>query len=156
MRQVPVVMAWIVNAFENSSRHAEYFLDLKTGDVKYFSPLDFPEHGEIIKKLDRQPDRYIKLPKMKEDFSLNIKKAYLETVADPYLKGLLEKSLDSDYKFRDVLMEFGSARRKWYQYRYDRCAEFLTEWFEERGIELSEKSRVNIWEQNKNSGKSRL
>ncbi len=139
MRKVPVVMAWIVNAFENSSRHAEYFLDLNTGGIKYFSPLDFPEHGKIIERLARQPDRYVKLPKMKKDFSANINQAYLETVTDPYLKGLLEKSTDNDYKFRDVLMEFGNARRKWYQYRYDRCAEFLTAWFKEKGMELSEK-----------------
>ncbi len=44
MRQVAVTMEWIINAFENSSQYSEYYLNLQNGDVKFFSPMDFPEH----------------------------------------------------------------------------------------------------------------
>ncbi|MEG3072407.1 MAG: UPF0158 family protein [Candidatus Syntrophopropionicum ammoniitolerans] len=86
MKKVPVVIAWIVNAFENSSQHSEYYVDLKTGDVKFFSPLDFPEHIEIMEKLDKQTSRYIKLPKIEKAFSLRVKKDYIATIVDEDLR----------------------------------------------------------------------
>ncbi|MDD2443829.1 MAG: UPF0158 family protein, partial [Desulfotomaculaceae bacterium] len=72
MRQVAVTMEWIINAFENSSQYSEYYLNLQNGDVKFFSPMDFPEHEEIVKKLDKQSERFIRLPKLDRGFSLKI------------------------------------------------------------------------------------
>lgn len=150
MRQVPVMMAWIINAFENSSQHSEYYLDTQTGDVRFFSPMDFPEHEETVKKLDKQPDRYVRLPKLERELSLKIKQDYIETVADPYLKGLLEKALDADLKFRNVLMEYEDARRQWYKFQNERYAEFLINWFRDKGIELVEKPPIDALSYNKN------
>ena len=139
MRQVPVTMAWIVNAFENSSQNSEYYLDLQTGDVRFFSPMDFSEHDEMMKKLDKNPDRYIKLPKLEQELALKIKQDYATLVEDPYLKGLLEKALAADLRFRNILMEYEEARRHWYKFQNDRHVEFLRAWFGEKGIELVEK-----------------
>ncbi|MCL6635215.1 MAG: UPF0158 family protein [Peptococcaceae bacterium] len=149
MRQVPVVMAWLINAFENSSQHSEYYLDLQTGDIRFLSPMDFPQHAEIMQKLDQQPGRYIRLPKLEQNLSLKIKQDYLATVADPYLKSLLEKALDADLKFRNVLMEYEEARRRWYKFQFDRQEEFLRNWFRERGVELVEKPPVDALEYNR-------
>ena len=150
MRQVLVTMAWIVNAFENSSQHSEYYLDLQTGDVRFFSPMDFPEHEETVKKLDQQPDQYVRLPKLERELSLKVKQDYIETVEDPYLKGLLEKALDADSKFRNVLMEYEDARRQWYRFQNDRYAEFLINWFRDKGMELVEKPPIDTLSDNKN------
>lgn len=149
MRQVPVTMAWIVNAFENSSQHSEYYLDLQTGDVRFFSPMDFPEQDETMKKLDKNPDRYIKLPKLEQELALKIKQDYTTIVEDPYLKDLLEKALVADLRFRNVLLEYEDARRLWYKFQNDRHEEFLKEWFGEKGIELVEKPPINALEYNK-------
>lgn len=149
MRQVPVTMAWIVNAFDNSSQHSEYYLDMQTGDVRFFSPMDFPEHKETMKKLDKQTDRYIRLPKLEQELALKIKQDYTTIVEDPYLKGLLEKALVADLKFRNVLMEYEDARRQWYKFQNDRYVEFLKEWFGEKGIELVERPQINALEYNK-------
>jgi len=151
MRQVPVNMSWIINAFENSSEHSEYYLDMQTGDVRFYSPMDFPEHGEIVKKLDKQPDRFIKLPKLDSNFCLKVKKDYISLVDDPYLKGLLEKAIanQESQDFRKVLMEFEDARRRWYTFESSRYKEFLLEWFREKGIELVDKPPANILEYNK-------
>lgn len=149
MRQVPVTMAWIVNAFDNSSQHSEYYLDMQTGDVRFFSPMDFPEHKETMKKLDKQTDRYIRLPKLEQELALKIKQDYTTIVEDPYLKGLLEKALVADLKFRNVLMEYEDARRQWYKFQNDRYVEFLKEWFGEKGIELVERPQTNALEYNK-------
>ena len=149
MRQVPATMAWIVNAFENSSQHSEYYLDMQTGDVRFFSSLDFPEHKEIMRKLDQQPDRYVKLPKLEPEFSLKIKQDYTATVEDPYLKGLLEKALPTELKYRHILMEYEDARRQWYKFQYDKYVAFLNEWFGDKGIELVERPTINALEYNK-------
>lgn len=141
MRQVPVNMSWVVNAFENNSGHSEYYLDLQTGDVRFFSPMDFPEHVTLIKKLDQQPERFIRLPKRDTAFCLQVKQEYASQVEDPYLRGLLEKTISEqdEQKYRHILMEFETARRRWYSFENDKYREFLLAWFKQRGIELVDK-----------------
>lgn len=139
MRQVPVTMAWLINAFENSSQHSEYYLDLQTGDVRYFSPMDFPEHEDTMKKLDKQPDRFIRLPKLEKEVSLKIKQDFMASLEDQDLKRQLENELESAM-FRRVLMDYEEDRRKWYRFQNERYTEFLKKWFGEKNIELVEKS----------------
>jgi len=139
MRQVPVTMAWLINAFENSSQHSEYYIDLQTGDVRYFSPMDFPEHEDTMKKLDKQPDRFIRLPKLEKELSLKIKQDFMASLADQDLKKQLENELE-DTRFRRVLMDYEEERRKWYRLQNERYMEYLKKWFGEKNIELVEKS----------------
>ena len=139
MRQVPVTMAWLINAFENSSQHSEYYIDLQTGDVRYFSPMDFPEHEDTMKKLDKQPDRFIRLPKLEKELSLKINQDFMASLEDQDLKKQLENELEAA-RFRRVLMDYEEDRRKWYRLQNERYAEFLKKWFGEKNIELIEKS----------------
>ena len=139
MRQVPVTMAWLINAFENSSQHSEYYIDLQTGDVRYFSPMDFPEHEDTMKKLDKQPDRFIRLPKLEKELSLKIKQDFMAGLEDQGLKKQLENELE-DTRFRRVLMDYEEDRRKWYRFQNERYTEFLKKWFGEKNIDLVEKS----------------
>ncbi|MDD2554343.1 MAG: UPF0158 family protein [Desulfotomaculaceae bacterium] len=124
MRQVPVTMAWLINAFENSSQHSEYYIDLQTGDVRYFSPMDFPEHEDTMKKLDKQPDRFIRLPKLEKELSSKIKQDFMAGLEDQDLKKQLENELE-DARFRRVLMDYEEDRRKWYRFQNERYTEFL-------------------------------
>jgi len=139
MRQVPVTTAWIINAFENSSQHSEYYVDLQNGDVRFFSPLDFPEHDEIMKKLDRQPERFIRLPKLEKEFSLQVKKDYIATLENQVLKSQLENELETDARFRRILMDHEDERLQWYKFQNEKYADYLKKWFMEKGIELVEK-----------------
>jgi hypothetical protein len=139
MRQVPVTMAWLINAFENSSQHSEYYIDLQTGDVRFFSPLDFPEHEETMKKLDRQPDRFVRLPKLEEEFALEVKRAFIATAEDPDLKKHLEEELETNTRFRRVLMDYEDERRRWYKFQNEKYADRLKQYFREKEIELVEK-----------------
>jgi hypothetical protein len=150
VRQVPVFIAWLVNAFENSSQYSEYYLDLRTGDVKFFCPMDFPEHSDRIKRLDRS-ENYMKLPKLEKELARRIKKEFIDLTDDPGLKELLEKALAADVNFRRALMglEDESARLKWYQYQNKRYGDYLRDWFKEKGVELVEKPPVNVLEFNK-------
>ncbi|BAF58253.1 MAG: hypothetical protein HPY89_09985 [Pelotomaculum sp.] len=144
MRQVPVTIAWMVNAFENSSEHSEYYLDMQTGDIKYFSPMDFPEHAELIKKLDRQTDRYIRLPKLDRELSVRVEREFAATVPDPSLRSLLENALANGLKFRNALMEHEEERRRWYKFQNEKYEEYLRRWFREKGIELVDRPAGNI------------
>lgn len=139
MRQVHVTTAWIINAFENSSQHSEYYIDLQTGDVKFFSPLDFPEHEEVMKKLDRQPDKFVRMPKLEREFSVQVKKDYIETLENQNLKDQLEKELETDSRYRRILMDYEDERRRWYKFQNERYADYLKQWFMVKGIELVEK-----------------
>ncbi|MDD4334740.1 MAG: UPF0158 family protein [Desulfotomaculaceae bacterium] len=139
MRQVPAIIAWIVNAFENSSQHSEYYIDLQTGDVKFFSPLDFPEHTEVMRKLDQQTERFVRLPKIEKEFSLQVKKDYIATIEDQNLKNQLENELETDARYRGILMGYEDERRQWYKFQNGKYADYLKEWFKGKGIELVEK-----------------
>lgn len=139
MRQVPVTTAWIINAFENSSQHSEYYIDLQNGDVRFFSPLDFPEHDEIMKKLDRQPEKFIRLPKLEREFSLQVRKDYIATLENQVLKSQLENELETDARYRRILMDYEDERLQWYKFQNERYADYLKKWFMEKGIELVEK-----------------
>lgn len=140
MRQVPVVMAWLVNAFENSSEYSEYYLELQTGKHCFYAPMDFPEHDEKVKKMNSQPENFARLPKLDRELDFKIKKDFIDTLDDPGLKELLTKALAADVDFRKTLMEddYEPARRKWYKYQNSRYASFLKEWFKAKGIELVE------------------
>ncbi|OQA08678.1 MAG: hypothetical protein BWY65_01395 [Firmicutes bacterium ADurb.Bin373] len=139
MRQAPVIIAWLINAFENSSQHSEYYIDLQTGDVKFFSPLDFPEHTELMEKLDSQTERFIRLPKIEREFSLQVKKDYIATIVDQNLKNQLEKELETDARYRRILMDYEDERRQWYKFQNEKYADYLKQWFMEKGIEIVEK-----------------
>ena len=139
MRQVPVTMAWIINAFENSSQHSEFYIDLQTGDVKFFSPLDFPEHAEVMKKLDQQAERYVRLPKIDRDFSLQVKKDYIATLENKNLKNQLNNELEIDMRYRRILMDYEDERRQWYNFQNEKYGDFLKQWFKGKDIELVEK-----------------
>ena len=139
MKKVPVVIAWVVNAFENSSQHSEYYVDLTTGDVKFFSPLDFPEHIEIMEKLDKQTSRYIRLPKIEKVFSLQVKKDYIATIADENLRCRLENEFETDVKYRKILMGYENERHEWYKFQNEKYADYLKKWFMARGIEIVDK-----------------
>lgn len=151
MRQVEVNVSWVINAFENSDGHSHYYLNLRTGDVKFFDPMDFPEHVNLMRKFDQQPERFTKLPKRDQVFCWNVKKEYLKTVADPYLKGLLETAVANldEKKFRSILMEYGEERRRWYCFEHARYKEFLLQWFQQKGIELVDRPASNALEYNK-------
>ena len=150
VRQVPVFIAWIVNAFENSSQYSEYYLDLRTGDVKFYCPMDIPEHKEKVERLDKS-ENYMKLPKLEKELAHRVKREFIDLTDDPGLKDLLEKALTADIKFRMALMELENecARLKWYQFQNERYAEYLRDWFKEKGIELVEKPPINVLECNK-------
>jgi hypothetical protein len=139
MRQVPVTMAWLINAFENSSQHSEYYIDLQTSDVRFFSPLDFPEHEETMKKLDRQTDRFARLPKLEEELSLKVKQDFITTIVDPDLKKRLEEELETNTRFRRVLMDYEDERRRWYKFQNEKYADHLKQWFKGKEIDLVEK-----------------
>ncbi|OPX82936.1 MAG: hypothetical protein A4E52_01969 [Pelotomaculum sp. PtaB.Bin013] len=85
------------------------------------------------------------------DFCLKVKQEYASIVEDPYLKGLLEKAIDGqeEQKYRNILMEFEEARRRWYSFENDKYEEFLLDWFRQKGIELIDKPPVNNLEYNK-------
>lgn len=138
MLKIPVVIAWLVNAFENSSEYSEYYLDLQAEKLVYLAPMDFPEHEEKIKKMNSQPEIFVKFPKREKDLDLTIKKDFINTIADPVLKEILEKALAGDIDFRKALMEdvYEQARRDWYKFQNERYALFLKEWFRAKGIEL--------------------
>ncbi|MDD4239102.1 MAG: UPF0158 family protein [Desulfotomaculaceae bacterium] len=140
MRQVPVVMAWLVNAFENSSEYSEYYLELQTGKHCFYAPMDFPEHEGKVKKMDSQPENFARLPKLEKDLDIKIKQDFIDTLDNPQLKELLAKALATDVDFRKALMEddYEEARRQWYKYQNDRYAFFLKEWFKAKGLELVE------------------
>jgi hypothetical protein len=112
--------------------------------------MDFPEHSDRIKRLDRS-ENYMKLPKLEKELARRIKKEFIDLTDDPGLKELLEKALAADVNFRRALMglEDESARLKWYQYQNKRYGDYLKDWFKEKGVELVEKPPVNVLEFNK-------
>lgn len=140
MRQVPVVMAWLVNAFENSSEYSEYYLELQTGKHCFYAPMDFPEHEEKVKKMESQPENFARLPKLEKALDIKIKKDFIDAIDDFHVKELLIKALAADIDFRKALMEddYEEVRRKWYKFQNDRYAVFLKEYFKAKGIDLVE------------------
>ncbi len=101
--------------------------------------MDFPEHEDTMKKLDKQPDRFIRLPKLEKELSSKIKQDFMAGLKDQDLKKQLEKELE-DTRFRRVLMDYEEDRRKWYRFQNERYTEFLKKWFGEKNIDLVEKS----------------
>jgi len=96
VREVQVSFAELIRVFENSSPYSEYYLDLGSGEIHFFSTMDFPEHVEVMRKMDENKERFVKLPKLTRGFSKQVIMDFICTVNDPYLKELLEKYLYHD------------------------------------------------------------
>ncbi|MCL6638416.1 MAG: UPF0158 family protein [Firmicutes bacterium] len=143
MKDVQVSFSELVRVFENSSDYSEYYLDLSSGEVQFFSPIDFPEHTEIMKKMDQNTGRYLKLPKLTVPFANQVKQDFIASVSDPYLKDLLKKNLATKGDIRTVLMEFEEPRRRWYRFQNERYLAFLKEWFSERGVNIIDRPHRN-------------
>ncbi|MHB1042692.1 MAG: UPF0158 family protein [Eubacteriales bacterium] len=140
MREATASFAELIRVFENSSQYSEYYLDLANGEILFFSPMDFPGHSEIIQKMDENNDKFVKLPKLTQGFSREVKQAFVDTVEDPYLKEILQKSLNTKGDILQILMEFEQPRRRWYKYENERYIGFLKEWFSGKGIIIKDRT----------------
>ena len=143
MREVQVSFAELIRVFENSSPYSEYYLDLGSGEIHFFSTMDFPGHAVVMRKMDENKERYVKLPKLTPGFSKQVRMDFVSTVTDPYLKELLEKNLSTRDEIRQLLMDFEEPRRRWYKFQNEKYLAFLKDWFTERGINIADRPHQN-------------
>jgi hypothetical protein len=143
VREIEVSFAELIRVFENSSPYSEYYLDLGSGEIHFFSTMDFPEHVEVMRKMDENKERFVKLPKLTRGFSKQVIMDFICTVNDPYLKELLEKALSTRGEIRQLLMEFEEPRRRWYKLQNEKYISHLKDWFTELGIHIIDRPHQN-------------
>jgi hypothetical protein len=128
-------------AFED--HHNEYYLDLKTGELLFISSLADEEEVERIEdQLEREPNRYLWVPKLLPQEGYAYMQEFIETVGDPNLQEKLWIAIDGPGafgRFRRVLSGYPEEQERWFKFKDERVREHVEFWLRSEGIEIQQK-----------------
>jgi hypothetical protein len=139
----------LIAAVETELPDVEHYLDLRSGQILIVVKTDGTED---ISKLDQiardnlalsrcvhlEPEAYERIPSIASDAALRWMQEWAATVADDEMRDRLERVLRSctDDCFRAFRQELSNApqeeRERWFAFREEKLAEFVTEWAEGR------------------------
>ena len=132
----------LYDAMENSSYEAEYYLDLKTGEILFVSEdMDDEETGKLKNQIEEELDRYEPISKAESFERYRDMQAFIATVEDDHLSELLEVAINGKgafRRFKDVLLNYPEERERWFQFKDDRMKERALEWLDDIDVTLVE------------------
>jgi len=132
----------LYDAMENSSYEAEYYLDLKTGEILFVSEdMDDEETGKLKNQIEEELDRYEPIPKADPYDGYRDMQAFIATVEDEHLTELFEVAINvkgAFRRFKDVLLNYPKEKERWFEFKDDRMEERALEWLESINVSLIE------------------
>lgn len=129
-------------AMEDNSYEHQYFLDLDTGEVLFFTEdMDDDESRQLRESVVSESTRYLHIPQAGSDESYRDMEDFIDIVLDEHLKEILETAIQGSgafRRFKDALVRHSEARELWFKFKDDRTQKRIREWLSEIGIVLSE------------------
>ena len=126
----------LCSAMDDSSYEHEYYLNLQTGEILFISDyMDDEESSKLRDKIDEQPDRYERIPKVESREGYEDMEDFIATVEDDHLAELLQLAIDGKgafRRFKDVLARYPVERERWFRFRDERIEQRTLEWLDDR------------------------
>ena len=121
----------LCSAMDDSSYEHEYYLDLQMGEILFILDyMDEEESDKLKDKIDEQPDRYERIPKVESHEDYEDREDFIGTVEDDRLAELLQVAIDGKgafRRFKDVLARHPQERERWFRFKDERALEWLND-----------------------------
>lgn len=132
MRQVPVALEALINAFESERPDVQY-LDLENGDVFPITGPDDVDWPEVQAGLGTQ---FLAVPRSDGVELTEDMRAFADQMKDVDLKAALANAVDSGLAaYRAVLREYPVERGQWLLFRDNRVLARVLSWMAAHGFE---------------------
>ncbi len=128
MRDVPIDWEALEDAFENNAPEVHSYLHLGTGDVlRVVDGVADPQmHARIA-----SDSNYLRIDPVSSREQYRWMERYIPMVEDSDLQGKLTQAIDGKgafRRFKDVLMNYGPERERWFSFRSERLRIFMEAW----------------------------
>ena len=132
----------LCEAMGNSSYENEYYLDLETGEILFFSNyMDDENNVRLKNRIEEEFDRYELVLQAESHEGYRDMQGFIATVKNERVAELLEMAINGKgtfRRFKDVLLNYPEERERWFQFRDDRIEERALEWLDSIDVILIE------------------
>jgi hypothetical protein len=127
-RDIPIDWEALEDAFENNAPEVHSYLHLVTGDVlRVVDGVADPQmHARIASDAN-----YLRIDPVSSREQYRWMERFIPMVEDPELQGKLTQAIDGKgafRRFKDVLMNYGPERERWFSFRSERLRIFMEAW----------------------------
>lgn len=128
MRDIPIDWEALEDAFENNAPEVHSYLHLGTGDV--LRVVDGVADPQMHARIASDPN-YLRIDPVSSREQYRWMERYIPMVEDPELQAKLTQAIDGKgafRRFKDVLMQYGPERERWFAFRSERLRIFMEAW----------------------------
>ena len=143
-RRVPVNWDDLEMALTWRSDELEYFLDLRSCEVRQWRRRAFAGDGEDFELSEDEADArlaegsLVRIEPLEASVEYGWMTEFTASVTNTHLRDRLEIALDGRgafRRFKDVLAEYPPERERWFRFRDARVRKAMREWLEDHDIE---------------------
>lgn len=140
MKELDLDFAQLAYAWEDPASDSSYYLDLETGSVIMVRP-ELDDVSEIRAEIELEPDRYLFIPKPKEN-QLELDLAdFIFTITDAKLKSMVELAMEAPNKYaslRAVMQKFPGEWERWEEWKKQAGRQRALRWLEAHEIKAKQ------------------
>lgn len=136
MKELELDLSELAFAFEDSSSDSSYYLDLDTGSIIMVRP-ELDDVSEIRADIEMEPERYLFVPKPKQNQVELDLTDFVFTITDAKLKAMAELAMESPNKFaslRTILQKVDGEWARWEEWRRQSGRQRALRWLEANQI----------------------
>jgi uncharacterized protein UPF0158 len=139
VRDVPVDWEALEDAFENNAPEVHSYLHLTTGEVlRVVDGVADPQmHVRIA-----SDGNYLRIDPVSSREQYRWMERFIPMVENTELRGKLTQAIDGKgafRRFKDVLMNYGLERERWFAFRSERLRTFMEAWLSAHAIQAVER-----------------
>lgn len=136
MKELPIDLAELAFAWEDPSSDSNYYLDLEIGSIIMVRP-ELDDVAEIRGEIELEPERFLFIPKPKENqLELDLSD-FASALSDPQQKTMIELAMESPNKYaalRTVLQKFPGVWERWEEWKKQSGRQRALRWLEAHEI----------------------
>lgn len=136
MKELQIDLAELTFAWEDPTSDSTYYLDLDTGSIIMVRP-DLDDVSEIRSDIEMEPERYLFVPKPKDNqLELDLSD-FACRLSDPKQRSLIEMAMESPNKYaalRSVLQKFPGEWERWEEWKKQSGRQRALRWLEAQEI----------------------
>ncbi len=142
--RVPVNWDDLKMALTWRSDELEYFLDLRSGEVRQYRLSAFTDGAEDFELSEDEATAglaegsLVRIERLEASMEYGWMTEFAASVTNTRLRDRLEIALDGRgafRRFKDVLAEYPTERERWFRFHDERVRKAMREWLEEHDIE---------------------
>lgn len=137
---VRVSVRALMNAAQDPTADAMFYLDSKTGDVlKITRSMNLAELARFKAAADKEVDRFLKIPRPTSEETYGDMEAFRATVKDKKLADRLRLAVTGGGTLRnfvDALTPVPAEKDRWYKFRDARLGARLQDWARQNGMSI--------------------